>query len=132
MVSTGQQIGGGGTICRIQTPAPCAIRFQRLDHQLMDYVLSREVWSCLLLCLGLEVLIPYSTRCLIGGLDLGSWFRSSLVVILVSWHLWKECNDRTFSRCYSTLIKKVELILEEAEERILASFRQLQLLTVLQ
>jgi hypothetical protein len=103
MVSTGEQIGGGGTIGRIQTPAPCAIRFQRLDHQLMGYILSREVWSCLLLCLGLEVLIPYSTS------KMFDWWLGSrklvpklsrcdfdTLVLLVSWDLWKECNDRTF------------------------------------
>jgi len=44
------------------------------------------------------------------------------LALLVSWHLWKECNDHTFRRCYSTLFNKVELILEEVEELILASF----------
>ncbi|OQU78126.1 hypothetical protein SORBI_3009G161350 [Sorghum bicolor] len=95
-------------------------KFQRLDHQLMGYVLSREVWSRLLLCLGLEVLIPYLTSKMFDW-----WLGSRKLVLklsrrdfdtlalLVSWHLWKECNDHTFRRCYSTLFNKVELILEE-------------------
>ena len=49
------------------------------------------------------------------------------LVILVSWIVWKERNDRTFDRCVRTVDEVVRRALDEILAWSLAGFRQLEL-----
>ena len=48
------------------------------------------------------------------------------LVILVCWIIWKERNDRTFSRCVHTVDDAILRVLDEITAWSLAGFRQLE------
>jgi hypothetical protein len=48
-----------------------------------------------------------------------------LVVLLVSWLLWKECNSRVFDNVASTAAQAARKVLDEGDEEIAAGFTAL-------
>ena len=84
----------------------CAQLPETIDHLLTNCPFSREVWFKVLHKVGWERVMPNTHT-----YSLASWWseaRKELpkvdrcgfdsLVILVSWLLWKERNDRTFDR----------------------------------
>jgi len=113
----------------------CAQSSETIDHLLTTCPFSREIWFNILRKLGWERLTPD-----MHTLNFPSWWLDARkqvpkagrrgfdsLVILVSWIVWKERNDRTFDRCVRTIDEVVRRALDEILAWSLAGFRQLEL-----
>lgn len=112
--------------------ALCGQEPETCDHLFTGCVLTRQLWAQLLLPLGLAAMVPAQLE------DVGSWwlrqrklFDSSIrpafdsLVLLVAWIVWKEGNNRTFSRQASSLRQLLLKLLQEVDDWVLASFKTL-------
>lgn len=120
----GLQDGDACVLCD-QEPETC-------DHLFVACVVARELWASVLAPAGLLDLLPT------GSDDLESWWlgrrqrfegtaRATFdsMVLLISWTLWKERNERTFSRNTSTNAGLLQKVIKEANDWVLAGFRSL-------
>ena len=119
----------------LRAEAACALCSQHdetVDHLLIACVFSRDVWSRLLMRAGLLRLTPTD------GSALQDWWISSRqqiphsfccafdsMVIIVSWNVWKERNDRTFNGRDRTTVQVCGAILDEIRECVAAGFNGL-------
>lgn len=89
-------------------------------------VVSRQLWFALLSALGLQSLAPETTSAAV--VDWWLTCRATLatdsrpvldsVVLLITWCIWKEQNNRTFNRSSADLRGMVLAVLKEAEDWI--------------
>ena len=122
-------------VCIVQVEAACALCNQHDetdDHLLIVCVFSRDVWSRLLMRVGLLRLNP------LGDSALQDWWISSRkqiphrfrrafdsVVIFVSWNVWKKRNDRTFNGRGRTTVQVCGAIFDEIRDCVTAGFNGL-------
>lgn len=105
---------------------------QTSDHLLVACVVARELWAMVLAPAGLMELVPTTLD------ELGSWWlnkrqridgaaRPSFdsMVLLITWTLWKERNDRTFSQTASAHPGLLQKVIKEASDWVLAGFKTL-------
>lgn len=105
---------------------------QTSDHLLVACVVARELWAMVLAPAGLMELVPTTSD------ELGSWWlnkrqridgaaRPSFdsMVLLITWTLWKERNDRTFSQTASAHPGLLQKVIKEASDWVLAGFKTL-------
>jgi hypothetical protein len=109
--------------------ALCSQEPEASDHLLCGCVVTRELWFAFLSPLGLQELAPASGDALIDwwlpcrrSLTSDSRLILDAAVLLVSWCVWKERNNRTFNRAAATLQGMVLAVLREAEDWIVAGF----------
>lgn len=102
------------------------------DHLFLGCVLARELWFSLLAPVGLTALVPE------GADELGSWWLQQRLrldndarpafdslMLLISWSIWMERNNRTFSRSVAGTQEMFRKVLREAEEWVHAGFKML-------
>jgi len=104
MASAGRLTGAGATGCRMTTRASLVTNLT-LDHIILGYVFSREVWAACLKSFRLLELIPTHEERI---MDWWTTSRKRLLKVLrrgfdslfflVGWNVWKERNGRTFDR----------------------------------
>ena len=100
-----------------------------MDHLLTSCVYARELWFRLLRPGGWDQLTPQP------GSVLSSWWMDARrlvptqlrrgfdsIVLLVSWHLWKERNSRVFDNVVTMASQAARLVLEEGDEWVVAGF----------
>jgi hypothetical protein len=104
-----------------------------MDHIILGYVYSREVWSFVLAKVHLLGIIQVLEEDVMEW-----WLRNRKLVdnqrrkgfdslfFLVGWRLWKERNSRTFDQVRTNAAALVTLIWEDADEWALAGYRRLQ------
>ena len=105
-----------------------------IDHLLIAYPLSREVWFKLLRKAGWD-----SATQNLHMDHLASWWTEARkhvpkpnrrgfdsLVVLICWQLWKERNDRTFDRRVRTIEQVIDRIFDEIAAWSLAGFRHLE------
>lgn len=110
----------------------CDQELETCDHLFVTCVVARELWASVLAPAGLLELAPGSAD------DLISWWllkgervdgaaRPSFdsMVFLISWTLWKEWNDRTFSRTACTQAMLLQKVIRKATDWVQAGFKTL-------
>jgi len=110
----------------------CAQEPETADHLLLGCVVARQLWFALLSHLGLDSIVPRQddaladwctrTRKLLHS-DARQTFDSA--VLLTTWCVWKERNNRTFARTSPDLRGMDMAVLREAEDWTSAGFSPL-------
>ena len=95
-------------------------------------MVARELWFSLLALAGLSALVPE------GAEDVASWWQRQRerldndarppfdsLILLIAWSLWKDRNNRTFSRTVAGQQELFRKVLREAEDWVAAGFTSL-------
>lgn len=114
--------------------ALCAQDSETGDHLFLGCVIARELWFMLLNPVGLAALVLETNATLINW-----WLRERLqlaadarrafdsLVLLVSWKLWLERNNRTFQGTSAGIQDLFRAVIAEAESWVEAGFTTLAL-----
>lgn len=112
----------------------CGQEAETGDHLFVGCVLTRELWFSLLAPVGLTVLAPTNTKDLVSW-----WLRQRLrlevavhpafdsLVLLISWIIWKERNNRTYSWTASRVQDLYLKVVREADDWVQAGFKTLSI-----
>lgn len=107
--------------------ALCSQEPETADHLLLGCAVTRQLWFVLLSALGLEAIAPSRDDKLVNwwlrcrgmlGADSRAVFDS--VLLLATWCVWKERNNRTFNRVAASLQAMLLAVLRETEDWIAA------------
>lgn len=102
---------------------------ETVDHLLSACVFTREVWTLILARVGQHLLAPDADAVL---KDWWLWTRGFIaselrwafdsMVIITSWHIWKERNNRTFQAVAVLAAQLVTVITADVEELVNAGY----------
>lgn len=111
----------------------CGQESETITHLLTGCSFSRELWFSLLQLVGAETLTPTADE-----LSLSGWWTSARkqvskdarksfdsFIILVSWSIWLERNNRTFNRQTRSVLQLQRHIQEQASDWVQARFTAL-------
>lgn len=106
----------------------CAQEPETIDHLLIGCMVARQLWFALLTALGLQSLAPADS------MDVVDWWLTSRaevtadsrpvldsVVLLISWCIWKERDNRTFNRVTADLHGMIVLSFTRERTGLLAA-----------
>jgi len=116
----------------------CAQGAETTDHLFVGCVFAREFWFFVLRSLGTAHLLPSADSTLVSWwlncrhqLDIASRPQFDSIVLLVSWTLWKERNNRTFDRSSRGPMELLDGLCRELDDWIQAGFTNISVLGAL-
>ena len=100
----------------------CSQASETCDHLFVGCVTTRQLWYRLLLPLGLQDLTPLTEESLgIWWLRQREWLSADsrppfdTLLLLITWTIWKERNNRVFNRITSNLAAIAQEVIREAQ-----------------